>query len=83
MSFRRSLSFAEDEKEILDYFDNNGKSDVAKLAMIFYRDNKDKLMIDDIKQVIELLNQMQINLPSQGRTQATDILKSQLNKLKK
>lgn len=42
MSARRSLSFTEDENDLLSYFDDNGKSDIAKIALKFYIENKDK-----------------------------------------
>lgn len=42
MSARRSLSFTEDENDLLKYFDDNGKSDIAKIALKFYIENKDK-----------------------------------------
>lgn len=43
MSYRRSLSFSEDEKDLLNFFDNNGKSDIVKVALKFYIDNKDNI----------------------------------------
>lgn len=45
MSWRRSLSFAEDEKDLVNHFDSNGKSDFAKEAMKFFLRFKDKLYI--------------------------------------
>ncbi len=48
MSYRRSISFSENEKDLRDYFDNNGKSDIVKAAMRFYRDNKDKVLTDSV-----------------------------------
>jgi hypothetical protein len=45
MSWRRSLSFSEDERELVNHFDNNGKSDFAKEAMKFFLKFKDKLYI--------------------------------------
>jgi hypothetical protein len=45
MSWRRSLSFAEDELELVNHFDNNGKSDFAKEAMKFFLRFKDKLYL--------------------------------------
>jgi hypothetical protein len=45
LSWRRSLSFAEDELELVNHFDNNGKSDFAKEAMKFFLRFKDKLYI--------------------------------------
>lgn len=55
MSFRRSLSFADDEEELLNYFDNNGKSDIAKEALKFYRENKDRVLTDSIINIIKAL----------------------------
>jgi hypothetical protein len=45
LSWRRSLSFSEDEKELVNHFDSNGKSDFAKEAMKFFLRFKDKLYI--------------------------------------
>jgi hypothetical protein len=45
LSWRRSLSFAEDELELVNHFDSNGKSDFAKEAMKFFLKFKDKLYI--------------------------------------
>jgi len=45
MSWRRSLSFAEDEEELVGHFDNNGKSDFAKEAMKFFLRFRDKLYV--------------------------------------
>jgi hypothetical protein len=55
MSYRRSLSFSEQEQELLKYFDNNGKSDIAKLALEFYRRNKDKVIPDGFIEMLRLL----------------------------
>jgi hypothetical protein len=45
MSFRRSLSFAEDEEDLVNHFDSNGKSDFAKEAMKFFLRFRDKLYV--------------------------------------
>jgi hypothetical protein len=55
MSERRSLSFDENEKDLLDYYDNNGKSKIGKLALRFYKENKDKIFINELKDLIGLL----------------------------
>lgn len=55
MSFRRSISFADDEEELVNYFDNNGKSDIAKQAMKFYKENKDRVLTDSIIGIIKAL----------------------------
>lgn len=47
MSYRRGLSFASSEKHLVDYYDNNGKSDFAKEAMKFFIRFKDKVFIGD------------------------------------
>jgi hypothetical protein len=62
MSVRRSLSFADDEKELLKYFDENGKSDIAKEAMRYYKDNKEKPISDEMKlEIIKILQNFGIN----------------------
>lgn len=45
MSNRRSLSFDSDESELLQEFDNNGKSRFAKEAMKFFIKFRDKVFI--------------------------------------
>lgn len=45
MSYRRSLSFAKHEVDILEFFDANGKSDIAKESMKFYMRYRDKITI--------------------------------------
>jgi hypothetical protein len=45
MSYRRSLSFAEYEEDLVNHYDNNGKSDFAKEAMKFYLRYKDRITI--------------------------------------
>jgi hypothetical protein len=45
LSWRRSLSFSEDELELVNHFDNNGKSDFAKEAIKFFLRFRDKLYI--------------------------------------
>jgi hypothetical protein len=81
MSYRRSISFADDEKELLEYFDENGKSDIAKEAMIFYRDNKDRVISPG---VISLLKEIGIGATQQTseRTQRPSI-QEKINKVKK
>lgn len=48
MSHRRPLSFKEREKDLLDFFDNNGGSEIVKVALKFYIDNKDKIISDKL-----------------------------------
>jgi hypothetical protein len=55
MSYRRSLSFSEQEKELLQYFDTNGKSDIAKIALEFYRKYKDKVIPDGFIEMLRLI----------------------------
>lgn len=45
MSYRRSLSFADNEEYLLQEFDNNGKSTFAKEAMKFFLRYRDKMVI--------------------------------------
>jgi hypothetical protein len=44
MSVRKSISFADDEDDLLQYFIDNGQSKIAKTALQFYKDNKDKII---------------------------------------
>lgn len=55
MSYRRSLSFAEDEQELLEYFDTHGKSDIAKTALEFYRKYQDKVIPEGFIEMLKLL----------------------------
>lgn len=50
------MSFAEHETELLEFFDKNGKSDIAKEAMDFYKKNKDKISIDTLLSLIRNTN---------------------------
>jgi hypothetical protein len=42
--------------ELLNFFDENGRSDIAKEAMKFYRDNKDKVITPGVIEFIRSLN---------------------------
>jgi hypothetical protein len=75
MSYRRSLSFSEQEQELLKYFDTNGKSDIAKEALYFYQKYKDKVIPEGF---IELLKLIKPEIP----TSKTD-MHSKLSKLVK
>jgi len=55
MSYRRALSFSENEKELVDYFDTNGKSEIGKQALRFYKDNKDKIVVGSLKEFAEMV----------------------------
>jgi hypothetical protein len=55
MSVRKSISFADDEIELLDYFETNGQSKIAKTALQFYKENKDKIFINSIGELVGLL----------------------------
>jgi hypothetical protein len=52
---RRSISFNKNEKDLLDYFDSNGKSDIVKEALKFFIKNKDKIIINNLKEIIPLI----------------------------
>jgi hypothetical protein len=67
----RSLSFKENEKDLTDYFDNNGKSDIVKEAMKFYIKNKDKIIINGLGELIPLI----------GNNQPTKQVSNSINKL--
>lgn len=45
MSFRRSISFADYEEDLVKHYDKNGKSDFAKEAMKFYLRYRNKIAI--------------------------------------
>jgi hypothetical protein len=45
MSWRRSLSFSEHEKDLKDDYDSNGGSKYAKECMKFFKNFKDKVFI--------------------------------------
>jgi hypothetical protein len=45
MSFRRSLSFADDEHMLVKEYDDNGGSRFAKEAMRFFIRYRDKMML--------------------------------------
>lgn len=55
MSYRRALSFGENEKDLVEYFDTNGKSDIGKLALKFYKENKDKIIVGSLKEFADML----------------------------
>jgi hypothetical protein len=79
MSYRRSLSFSEQEQELLSYFDTHGKSDIVKTALDFYKRNKDKVIPDGF---IEMLKLLKSETPITNTRNTTDI-QSKLNKLVK
>lgn len=79
MSYRRSLSFSDNEKDLLDYFDNNGKSDIAKEAMKFYKEHKDNVITEGM---IKLLKIIGINNSNNIIPKNNDI-QNKLMKLKK
>jgi hypothetical protein len=77
MSARRSISFNEDEKDLLDYFENNGKSKIVKTALQFYMDNKDNVINEATLNILKILNSKQIqNTPN-------TLSNNNLSKLKK
>lgn len=57
MSYRRPLSFRNDEKYLLDEFDSNGGSKFAKEAMRYYIKYRNKVLPDEIKvEILKLIN---------------------------
>lgn len=79
MSFRRSLSFKETEEELVKYYDENGQSEIAKAAMRFYKEHKNKIFIDNIKDIIHLITQ-----PTQSiQPKRSGIPESKMQKLMK
>lgn len=55
MSDKRTISFGKSEEELLQYFDTNGKSDIAKTAMKFYKENKDKVLTEAMVNLLKIL----------------------------
>ena len=56
MSKKRSISFSENELDLMDYFDKNGKSNIAKTALRFHRDNKDNVINEGTVKLIQAIN---------------------------
>jgi hypothetical protein len=78
MSYRRGLSFADDEKELVDYFDNNGKSDIAKEAMRFYKENKDNVLTEAAIKLLKMIgigNQSPDNIQKPNLTKINKLIK--------
>ena len=82
MSIRRSISFEEGESELLEYFDDNGKSKIAKEAMKFYKDNKDRVLTDSIINVLKLLGLNNVSNQNTENHQRQN-LQDKFTKLKK
>lgn len=61
MSERRSISFNDNEKDLLDYFEHNGKSKIVKIALQFYIDNKNNVLNDATINILKLLNISKLN----------------------
>ena len=80
MSYRRSLSFSEQEKELLNQFDSHGKSDFAKEAMKYYIRYKSKPIPDEVKfEILKLFSSSNIKLHEEEKK--TNIEKVKLAKL--
>ena len=80
MSYRRSVSFSECEKELLREFDTNGKSDFAKEAMKYYLKYKDKIIPDEVKiEILKLVGNNGVIFKQEEKR--TNIEKTKLNKL--
>ncbi len=81
MSYRRSLSFAEHEKDLVDYFDENGKSDIAKEALKGHmnKSNNDIVLTDAFHEaLIKIMKQFNgFNFTNQPK----DEIKSKITKL--
>ncbi|HHX70867.1 MAG TPA: hypothetical protein GX708_22800 [Gallicola sp.] len=56
MSQRRSISFGENELDLLEFFDTNGKSYIAKQALRFYRDNKENVLTEGMVKLLKAMN---------------------------
>jgi hypothetical protein len=80
MSYRRSISFDEDEKYLLEYFENNGKSKIVKIALKFYIENKDNVINEGTINILKLLG---MSKPIQNTTPNTNNTSSSISKLKK
>ena len=61
MSYRRHISFTDSEKDLVDFYDQNGKAKVAKKALEFYIENKDKLIIGSLSDVLQLVSNTSIS----------------------
>ncbi len=55
MSERRSISFNKNEHDLLKFYDENGKSDIVKIALKFYIENKDNVINEATLNIIKLL----------------------------
>lgn len=60
----RSLSFKENEKDLAIEYDNNGRSEFAKMAMKFYLKNKDKIIINNLSELVSLFSSNKHKEPS-------------------
>jgi len=81
LSYRRSLSFSEHEKELVDYFDENGKSDVAKEALKGHmnKNNNNIVLTDAFHEAFTSLLKQLDNYSFNG--QPKDEMKNKMTKL--
>jgi hypothetical protein len=79
MSERRSISFNDNESDLLEYFENNGKSKIVKLALQFYIDNKDNVINECTLNLLKILN---LSKPVQNPVNQ-NISSNNISKLKK
>jgi hypothetical protein len=56
MSERRSISFNKNESELLKFYDTNGKSDIVKVALKFYIENKENVINEATLNILKILN---------------------------
>ena len=86
LSYRRSLSFSEHEKDLVDYFDENGKSDIAKEALKNHMNkdskNNDIVLSDEFHEALmKLFEKINICDWNNFNNQPKDEIKSKIAKL--
>ncbi len=82
MSFRRSISFNDNESDLLEYFESHGKSKIVKLALKFYIENKDNVINEGTLNLLKILNLSTLSKPFQTTSNVTSTT-SNISKLKK
>lgn len=80
MSQRYSISFSSNESELEKFFIKNGKSKIAKTALKFYIENKDKVINEA---TINLLKALSINNQNTNNHISTNNPSNNINKFKK
>jgi hypothetical protein len=82
MSYRRTVSFAKNEKDLLEYFDSNGKSDIVKDAIKFYKENKEKPLTDAMKlEILKLIEKIDVKPSNVTEHKTNEAIRHKLSKL--